>query len=696
MTGHVLSYLGETRLELGPARDATANGHWRLARDPDDIAWLVLDREDASTNTLSTAVIEELNDRLAEIEADPPRALVIRSAKPGGFAAGADIAEFRGVTDKPELERKLRDGHAVLDRLEAFAFPTIAVTHGHALGGGFELALACDYRIAVEGASFGFPEVRLGLHPGLGGTFRLTELIDPTEAMTLMLTGSSAHTAKARRLGIADAVVEERHVGNAVMAAAEGKIERQKAGLKAQAFQLSPARALAARQMRARTAAKAPKAHYPAPHALIDLWEEHGGDREEMREGEISSFANLLTGETAQNLIRAFFLREHLSALAKGEHGIEHVHVIGAGAMGGDIAAWCAIKGFRVTLGDVEAEPIGRAVSRMSKLCSDEHLSGIETRDAFDRLVPDPRGYGLSAADLIIEAAPESIDLKRKIHAEAEAAMKPGAILATNTSSLRLKELAEPLRNPDRFAGLHFFNPVGKMQLVEVVSHERTSDDIAERLAAFTGAIARLPAPVGDYPGFLVNRALTPYLLEAMVLIDEGVPAVNIDRAAERFGMPMGPVELADRIGLDICVHVADSLRSSLDKPMPAVPDWLREKVDAGDLGQKTGAGLYEWVDGEPRKEDATEPPDGLSDRLVLPMLNACVECLREKVVESEETVDAAMIFGTGFAPFRGGPLNYARARGADDVVAALERLAEAHGERFSPDPGWQSLMSGD
>ena len=691
-TGPVLSHLGETRLELGPAREAYTDRQWRLARDAEGIAWLVLDRKGTGTNTLSGEVLRDLADRLAEIEAAPPRALVVRSAKLNGFAAGADIAEFRGVgpDDADAVKERLREGHAVLDRLGALRCPTIAVVHGFALGGGFEIALACDHRIAVEGASFGFPEVRLGLHPGLGGTFRLTGLIDPVEAMTMMLTGRTAHTRKAKALGIADVVTQERHVLGAVQAAARGQLRQRKAGLKARAFSLSPARALAARQMRQKAAGKASKEHYPAPYALIDLWEAHGGDRDAMQQGEIRSFAALVTGETAQNLVRVFFLREHLKSLGQGEHGIGHVHVVGAGAMGAEIAAWCAIRGFRVTLGDLDPAPLGRAVAQAARLCRDQHLSGIATRDALDRLIPDLKGQGVPAADLIIEAAPERPELKRKIYAAVEPRMKPGAILASNTSSLGLSGLAEGLADPGRFAGLHFFNPVSKMQLVEVVSHDTADDEVLRRLRAFTAGIDRLPAPVRSYPGFLVNRALTPYLLEAIVLLDEGVPKETIDAAAERFGMPMGPVELADQVGLDICVAVGDSLRASLARPMPEVPGWLRARIDEGKLGRKTGEGFYVWQDGKPQKRGGgTDIPEELPDRLILPMLDACVECLRESVVESEDIVDGAIVFGTGFAPFRGGPMRYARQRGTGAIVQRLRQLAQAHGPRFEPDEGW-------
>jgi 3-hydroxyacyl-CoA dehydrogenase / enoyl-CoA hydratase / 3-hydroxybutyryl-CoA epimerase len=274
--------------------------------------------------------------------------------------------------------------------------------------------------------------------------------------------------------------------------------------------------------------------------------------------------------------------------------------------------------------------------------------------------------------------------------------MKPGAILATNTSSIPLQDLRTTLQQPERLLGLHFFNPVSRLQLVEVVSHDGTDSELLKQALAFVGAIDRLPLPVKSSPGFLVNRALTPYMLEAMVLLDEKVDQRVIDAAAEKFGMPMGPIELADQVGLDICLDVGDMLRSKFGDLLPPTPAWLREKVAKGELGRKSGKGFYVWKDGKAEKPPASspgaEPTAEMTDRLILPMSNVCVACLREGIVDNADVVDGAMIFGTGYAPFRGGPLNYARSRGAENVVATLRALAEKFGDRFSPDPGWQNF----
>ncbi|MEI4235107.1 3-hydroxyacyl-CoA dehydrogenase NAD-binding domain-containing protein [Roseovarius sp. D22-M7] len=689
----VLNHLSGTGLELGPARDAMQDGPWRCATDDDGITWLILDLPDSGANTISNAVIEGLRNHLSALEKDTPGAVVIRSSKTAGFAAGADISEIEDLLEHGKVPEALRAGHHVLDRLEALPCPTIAVVHGAALGAGFELALACDYRLAVDGASFGFPEVQLGLHPGLGGTFRLTRLIDPTEAMRLMLTGKSAHTGKAKRLGIADAVVEERHVRGAAGAAVRGELEQAGSGLKARALSLRPARLYSAREMRAKTAEKARQDHYPAPYRLIDLWERHGGDSAAMQTAEIESFAELLKTDTATNLRRVFFLRQTLKQAARGAHDIARLHVVGAGMMGADIAAWTAVRGLSVTLEDIDTAALGAAVSRTVEIAKEAHLSDRQVRDAVDRMMPDPKGYGAAKADLVIEAVPEDGGLKAKIYHGLEERMKTDAILATNTSSLSVVGLAGQVARPERFAGLHFFNPVARMQLVEVVGQPRTDTHVLDRLAAFCGSLDKLPARVSDYPGFLVNRALTPYLLEAMSLIDEGVSPASIDKAAEEFGFPMGPVELADRVGLDICLAVGNSLGAGVEKPLAEISDRLKDLVKQGNTGQKAGKGLYTWSDSKPDKRVSdADPPDDLEDRLILPLLDSCVECLRREVVADERTLDAAMIFATGFAPFRGGPMHYARTRGPAEIHDRLVEMARRHGPRFEPDKGWSDL----
>jgi 3-hydroxyacyl-CoA dehydrogenase/enoyl-CoA hydratase/3-hydroxybutyryl-CoA epimerase len=697
MDSRILDVLGDRVLELGPKPDGSGPyRHFKLTRDADGIAWLLFDRENASANTLSADVIEELDTVLAALESPRPAGLVIRSAKKSGFIAGADVNEFRGATDPRPVETAIGRAHAVIDRLEALKIPTVAVIHGFCLGGGLEVALACQSRIAIDGARFGFPEVMLGLHPGLGGTARFTRLINPVQAMTLMLTGKTIDARRAKSLGLVDGVAQERHVLNAVKDAVFGRLKRARPGIVNSILNSGPARGFLASRMRSQAEKAAPHEHYPAPYALIDLWEKHGGDKAAMLVAEKTSFANLMVTPTAQNLIRVFFLREQMKKLAGSGNKITHVHVIGAGAMGGDIAAWCASQGLRVTLSDMKPEPIAGAMKRATDLFGKIMRKPTLIRDALDRLVPDLDGEGVRNADLIIEAVPEKLELKQKVYAGLEPRMKPGAILATNTSSIPLQDLRTTLQKPERLVGLHFFNPVSRLQLVEVVSHDGSDATMLKEALVFVGAIDRLPLPVKSSPGFLVNRALTPYMLEAMLMLDENIDKAAIDAAAEKFGMPMGPIELADQVGLDICLAVGDMLRSKFGELLPPTPAWLRDKVANGELGRKTGKGFYVWKDGKAEKISASQlaaqPTPEMTDRLILPMSNVCVACLREGIVDNADTVDGAMIFGTGYAPFRGGPLNYARSRGPESIVAALRALAQKFGGRFTPDAGWDSF----
>ncbi|HET6621138.1 MAG TPA: 3-hydroxyacyl-CoA dehydrogenase NAD-binding domain-containing protein [Dongiaceae bacterium] len=695
----VLKAIGGDRLELGPVAgtlDGETGKCWRRGRDTDGVDWLLLDLPGSSANLVNEQMLTELDLHLADIERSRPKAVAVRSAKRNGFIAGADVNQFHGATDASALGADLAKAHAIVNRLAALPMPTIAVIHGFCLGGGLELALACRYRIAVSNAFLGFPEVQLGLHPGLGGTARLTRLIDPLEAMTMILTGRRKFAKAALAAGLVDVVTEERHVAAAVAAAATGKVSPRAKSGRAAVVNLAPVRWVAAGAMRRNAQARARPDHYPAPYAAIDLWSRHGGSAPRLRQAEIGSFARLCVGQTAQNLIGVFLLRERMKSFDKTAAPVRHVHVIGAGTMGADIAAWCALKGKSVTLADTKAEALAKAMARANRLFDHETHGSIERRDVVDRLIPDLRGVGVARADLVIEAVPENLDLKRKIHGGLEDRIKESAILATNTSSIRLEDIATALKRPERLVGIHFFNPVARMQLVEIIHGERSSQDVVAASTRFVADIDRLPAPVRSAPGFLVNRTLMPYLLEALLLIDEKVPKEVIDRAAEDFGMPVGPIELADDVGLDICLDVAKMLKKNLSQPVPDLPAWFEAKVKRGELGKKTGKGFYDYRDGKAAKAKPTGRSDAaFADRLILPLLNACAACLREKVVADPDTVDGALVFGAGFAPFRGGPMTYARARGFADIKKTLEGLAAQQGPRFAPDPYWDERSGG-
>lgn len=426
---------------------------------------------------------------------------MIRSAKPSGFMVGAEIRDFVEITEQAEVAARITEGLKILDRIERFPSPTVALLHGFCLGGGLELALACSRRIARDDARIGFPEILLGLHPGLGGTWRSLRHTDPVSALQLMLTGRTLRADAARKTGLVDAVVPERHMRAAVLRAIGGKMPRRKLGWKAKLMASPVARPLISAFMERETAKKVRREHYPAPFALIDLWKTYGADPLAMRMAETPSFAKLLAGDTAQELVRVFFLREQLKALAKDStHDIRHVHVIGAGAMGGDIAAWCAFQGFTVTLQDREMRFVAPAIKRAAKLFARKFRNEARTRAALDRLIPDVAGAGVAHADLIIEAVPEDIEIKRSVYETVEQTMKDDALLATNTSSILIERLSATLARPERFFGLHFFNPVAMMPLVEIVTHGVLDPQVRARALAFTAAIDKLPLPARSAP----------------------------------------------------------------------------------------------------------------------------------------------------------------------------------------------------
>ncbi len=667
--------------------------HWHTHRDDDNIHWLTLDRSDASTNTLSKDVLAALDEVLNDLDRDAPSGLIIRSGKKNGFIAGADVSEFRRLKDPGDVEQLVLRGHAVLNRIEKLPFPTVALINGFCLGGGLELALACRYRIAGDDARLGLPEVRLGIHPGLGGTARLTRLIPAPTAMGLMLTGRSLRARAAKRMGIVDAVTQPRHFERAAKVAISGKLRVKRRRLSVAVSNLLPVRWALSPVMRAQVRKKVRPEHYPAPFALIDLWVRHGDFRDRMMRQEARSIAELITGTTAQNLVRVFFLSERLKDLGKAsDKPFGHVHVIGAGTMGGDIAAWCAMRGLRVTLQDRGAEFIAPAMGRAAKLFKRRLKERAESRAAMDRLIPDIDGHGIRHADVIIEAIPEDLELKHALYRSLEPQMKPGALLATNTSSIPLEDLATVLKKPGRLIGLHFFNPVAQMPLLEVVRGENSDTAAIDDGLAFARQIDKLPLPVRSVPGFLVNRVLTPYLLAAVDLLDEGNAPAAIDAAAEAFGMPMGPLELADAVGLDICLHVGQILAGGDEWEPPAA---LKRLVEKGDLGKKTGRGFYQYRKGKPikPKQGGASAAGDLQDRLILPLLDTCIACWREKIVEDADLLDAGLIFGAGFAPFRGGPIQYLQSGDAAALHRKWADIVEKSESRTVPDPGWQNLV---
>ncbi len=675
--------------------DGLRFSHWQTDLRDDGIVVLSLDRQGAPVNALSQDVLIELGDLVERILIDPPKGVVIRSAKSAGFIAGADLKEFQEFDRKGTVSDAIRRGQQVFQKLAELPCPTVAAIHGHCMGGGTEIALACRYRVASSDAStrLGLPEIKLGIFPGWGGSARLPRLIGAPAAMDLMLTGRTVSAAAAKAMGLVDKVVEPALLLDAALALVQKGAQRafsQRAmGWLSNTW---PARQVLAPQMAKQVSRKARREHYPAPYALINTWQRNGGGGIQSRlEAERRAVVKLASTPTARNLVRIFFLTERLKALGGKDHGITRVHVVGAGVMGGDIAAWSAYKGFEVTLQDREQRFIDPAIERAQELFAKRVKDESKRPAVAARLKADLEGGGVANADLVIEAIIENPEAKRELYQTLEPRMKPDALLTTNTSSIPLTELRGHIQRPAQFAGLHYFNPVALMPLVEIIHHDAMDPATEKRLAAFCKALDKLPVPVAGTPGFLVNRVLFPYMLEAVTAWSEGIPGAVIDRAAVKFGMPMGPIELIDTVGLDVASGVGKELAPFLGLPIPAALDTPPEQ---GKRGKKDGQGLYQWDDGKAVKPEVPkdyQAPADLEDRLILPLLNEAVACLHDRVVADGDLLDAGVIFGTGFAPFRGGPIEYIKAAGADALVEKLRALQGRYGDRFAPRPGWDS-----
>lgn len=664
--------------------------HWNKENDSENIIWLGLNRKDEAVNSINNEVLDELNSLLQDVEG--AKGLVIHSLKQKGFIAGADVNEFSQFDQSEQAVEFLQKGQAVFARIESLNIPSVAMIDGFCMGGGLELALACDYRIATENSDtrIGLPEVKLGIHPGWGGTVRLPKLIGGYHALSnVILTGAALTSTKAKQLGVVDDVVPLRQLKRAAVYFIKNKPPKHEPSFLQSMSNYSWVRMLLAKLMRQQVSKKIRKAHYPAPFAAIDLWEKEGGYGERAYLKEIDSVETLIReSNTSMNLIRLFKLHERLKSFGKdSDFNAKHVHVIGAGTMGGDIAAWCALKGIRVTLEDQSYERIAPAIGRAHKLFKKKLKKPRLVQGAQDRLTADPNGHGVARADVIIEAVFERLDVKQKIMKDVEKRAKPDAIIATNTSSIPLDEINQVMNKPERLVGIHYFNPVARMELVEVVVGKSTAHAVKQKACSFVTQISRLPLVVKSSPGFLVNRVLMPYLMESVQLLEEGYQPEVVDAAAESFGMAMGPVELADRVGLDVCLDVAENLTRHLGGN---VPQTLRDMVKEGKFGHKSGEGFYQYKNGKPTKKKVESGANQkeIAYRLILRMINESAACLREGVVDGPDLLDAGMVFGAGFAPFRGGPMHYAQEFGHDKLNELFNKLENQYGERFRIDAG--------
>jgi len=638
--------------------------HWSVETDNKNIAWWYFDRKDTAVNTINRDVIQELESLISSAQSHSYSGVVIASAKKTGFAAGADLKLFTKLS-ADDLGDLVRYVQKVFTDLENLAIPTVALISGFCMGGGTELALACKFRIAEESAAtrIGLPEIKLGIQPGWGGTVRLPKLIGAPAAMQMILTGTPVEAKKAQKLGLVDYAVAKRHLKRAATMIILENPPKHQPNKFIQLLHSPIIRPLFAKYLRYKTSKLAPELHYPAPFAIINTWQKDG-DLETAMENEAQSILHLMTTETAQNLIRVFFLQDRLKSLAKGVlFKPDRVHVVGAGTMGGDIAAYCALRGAHVTLQDREGQYIAPALKRAHELFKYKLKEPRLIQAAMDRLMPDVDGLGIPHADIIIEAIYENAEAKQKLFNQLEITAKRDAVLASNTSSIPLSIISKNMKDPSRIVGIHFFNPVAKMMLVEVVHDDKTDKKVADKAAAFVRYLDKLPLPVKSAPGFLVNRILMPYMLEAIQLVQEGVAPEAVDKAAVDFGMPMGPIELGDTVGLDICLSVSTLLLKG--KPNKYDLSKLEQLVLEKHLGRKTGQGYYRYKNNKSIKNTHPQSTDiPVISRLMNAMIQEARLCLKEKIVDDSDLLDAGMIFGTGFAPFRGGPLHYAEKEG--------------------------------
>ena len=638
-----------------------------ISSDDHKIAWLTLDVKGEAANVIGPELIEEMNFAIDEIKATNPKGMIINSGKSNGFIAGADVKKFEGMTNS-ESDRELalsfiHMGQALCQKIEDLPFPTLAMVKGFCMGGGLEIALSCDYIVTDDSPStkLSLPEIQLGIHPGFGGTVRSIRRMGILKAMPIMLTGRNLVPRQAKKMGLTDYCVPLRQLKSTAIQTILRKPTKQQAPKSAKLLELSPMRKVIAMQMRKQVASKAKQEHYPAPYALINIWEMHGSQGNEMYEAEAQSVATLVSTDTAQNLVRVFFLQNRLKALGdKKLFTPKHVHVIGGGVMGGDIAAWCAMQGMRVTIQDMNTEALGRVVGRANTGFKRRFRKDkLRIMHAQDNLTPDLHGHGIAKADVIIEAIFENLEAKQDIFKNVEKKAKKTAIIATNTSSIPLDEIAEVMKKPERLVGLHFFNPVFKMPLLEIVqTPDQTDPKVVALAQSFGSHINKLPLPVKSSPGFLINRILMPYILEGVTLYQEGTPATVVDKAAVDYGMSMGPLELADTVGLDICLHVGKILADTVGVTLP---DTLDKEVEQGRLGKKSGQGFYAWRKDKKVKPDKiqwTGDRHKVQRRMIEKFLAEAKSCLDENIVEDADLLDAGVIFGTGFAPFRGGPMH--------------------------------------
>jgi 3-hydroxyacyl-CoA dehydrogenase/enoyl-CoA hydratase/3-hydroxybutyryl-CoA epimerase len=677
------------------------------------IAILTFDRPDSTANIFDQRTLDELNEHLDFLESEKGlKGLIIRSAKLKIFIAGADLNTFTQEVSAERIAMVIERGQKTFDRIAHLPYPSVAAIHGVALGGGFEIALACDYRIASldPATKVGLPETNLGILPAWGGSTRLPKLIGLANALEAIMNGRQYSAGQALKLGMIDSIVHREQL----TAVATKKI--QQSGAKKRSFKMHlsnrPPLSQVIKSQAEKKALARTRGHYPAPLKGLEVaCTSLNVSHEESLANEKNKFIELAFSETAQNLIGLFFLQERAKKLKLPKElepvpalplkAVNRSLVVGAGLMGAGIAQWLSSRGIRVILKDVGPAPLGKGIQAIAKIYAEavkRHLfSETDARNAFDRIIPVYEEVPLHEMDVVIEAAVEKLDLKQQIFADLESRVPPDLVLASNTSALSIDAIAGSLQHPERVVGIHFFNPVHRMQLVEIVRGTKTDAATLNTAIRFAKQIGKLPVLVKDSPGFLVNRILLPYMVEAVRLFAEGYRIENIDRVMLDFGMPMGPIRLSDEVGLDVAEHVAKELGSRVEHLGP-LNNTLGKMIAKGWLGRKSRKGFYDYGSGRDGKvntqlgdlqsaEPATVNDGDLRDRLVLSMVNEAARTIEERVVDAPEDVDFGMIMGTGWAPFRGGPLRFADHLGIATVVSRLNNLRDRIAPYFEPCP---------
>lgn len=702
-----------------PAAAESSAGDGRLIRrhvTPGGICVLTFDRRNSSANIFDRRTMLELDGQLEFVSMTPRLlGLVLTSAKPGIFVAGADLNALAEAIDHSRegstarLSEMLELGQRIFNRLAALSLPKVAAIHGACAGGGYELSLACDWRMATgdRATRIGLPETRLGILPAWGGSTRLPRVIGLPDALKVILDGRLHSALEALKLGMIDQVVPRNRLIRTACELIESRGLALRRSRNSFRMTLTNNRVAASliRGLSRRKILRKTRGNYPAPMKALEVVTRGSSmPLDDSLDLEREAALELARTEACRNLLRVHFLQER-SKKASGRTRsrsrslIGSAAVIGAGVMGAGIAHWLATKGVSVALKDIDHSRLDKGVSRIKRLLEGavarDLLSLVEARDAMRRVLPTVDGGAVAASELVIESAVEDLDVKRDLIREIEGRVGPRAVVATNTSALSVSRIADGAERPERVVGLHFFNPVRRMPLVEVVRGEDTDDATMDRAVDFALQMGKTPVVVADSPGFLVNRILTPYLVEAGRMFEAGGDAVRIDQAMLAFGMPMGPLRLIDEIGVDVALHVAESLRASLGERF-APPPLLGRMRSAGLLGRKAGLGFYDYSESPARPNRGAlalspegarrrEAVSGTGDRLIALMLNESLRCLSEEIVEDPEDLDLAMILGAGFAPQTGGPLRYADALGASLLVSRLEAFRAVEGERFAP-----------